>query len=155
MQRVPPEERGHKGASPGGPRHPLQGQKQQHGAGRMQQHARQVMAPRVQPVKLAVGQNREPCQRVPETSLQVAKSPLDALPVQPALDVSVLVHVNTVIAVDEVVARCRPEDGHRHGGQQEADQSGQGAQCPARPAHFSGIGVQAGAQPGLARALVP
>jgi len=86
----------------------------------VQQHAGQVVAAGTQAKELAVQQDREPGQRMPETSIQIGKGPANTLRVNTALHMRVPVNIDSIIEVHEVVAQAGQKDPNRQRKEQEA-----------------------------------
>ena len=117
---------GHQRAPPQGPRHPEERQEQDHGAPRVQQHARQVVPPGPQPVEVAVQHVRQPRERVVEPEVQGRERPPRVLPRHPRLHPQVRCHVDRVVVVDEAGQKQAGEDEdcpESQGHAQEEDQA--------------------------------
>ena len=84
VQRVDGEERGHQGARPQAAREEGQGQEEQRDVGRVQRHARRVMARGVEAEELDVEHVRHPGERVPVGRLHRGEGPGHRLGAQPA-----------------------------------------------------------------------
>src|ERR1035441_7762239 len=106
MQR---EQGSHESATPSGAGNELEDPEQKDGVGRMEQQASQVITLRVLPEKLTIQQERQPGQGMPETGIQIRKSPAYAFQTQTALDVAVRRDVNRVIIVHEAGMYGWPE----------------------------------------------
>ena len=86
MQRMPGEQRGHKGAGPQRIRQPEQQHEKQERVGRVKQDVDAMMRAGVQAEQLAVQHVRKPGQRMPVAGVPGREGPFDAGPGQAVLD---------------------------------------------------------------------
>ncbi len=114
-QRVQPKQRRQNGTPPEGPRHPPENQKHQDRINRVEQHARQVVTRRLQPIELAIQHVRQDRERMPVGRHRVAKGPAHAAPGQTTLHLRVPGDKGAVIETQEFVANRGQEcPGHDH-----------------------------------------
>ena len=104
----------HKCAAPQAPRHLSQCQKQKHRCRRVKRHVGQMMAARPQAINLAVRHVRQPRQRMPVTDASIGQRPSGSVQGQTLCHHRVLIHIQTVIVINELETRRLPEHGqHR------------------------------------------
>ena len=89
----------------------------------MQEQAGNVMAGRLQMVKLAVQHVRQPRQRVPVAGVQCRKRPLYALGRQPRLHSRIAADIIRIIQVNKTEPAHRPIGASRDERQEHADQN--------------------------------
>ena len=109
MERVQGEQGGNDGATPDCARHAAEQHEEQDGVGGVEQQARQVVAARAQAEQLAVQQEGQPGQRMPEARIQGCERPAKVSPGQALLDMGVLVNIDIVIKGDKAVVQGREE----------------------------------------------
>ncbi len=125
------KDRRHESAPPQEAGHLKQDQKKQNRRRRVEQHIRQVMSGRIQPVKLAIQHMRKPGERMPIGRMQMGKGPDDASSRQTARDVRILKDVIAVIKIDELMMNRLAEDHPGDCGQKKADPEDHPAVVPA------------------------
>ena len=113
------EDSGHQGTGPERRGHLPQGEEQEDGGGRMEQHAAQVMAPGGLLIDLPVEHVRQPGERMPVGGVEMAEGPDHVLPAQAAGDVRVAIDILVVVKVHEAVPDGPAED-RQDGHQEEA-----------------------------------
>jgi len=137
MQRVQSKQRGHQRAAPDGAGQALPQAEQQEGVGQVQQHAREVMAPRLQPIKLAIEHVRKPRQRMPVAGMETLARPREVFQGQPGLNPRVAADVVRVVVIDEAELEDRPVNRGNRQRQQQAKQEGPPGGTRRRPLKLS------------------
>ena len=109
-QRVEGEQRGHQGAAPERARHGAEDEEEQESVDDVEAQAGEVVPPRVHPVELRVGHEREPRERHPVPEVAGGEGPRDAVHGQAGADVWVLDDVPRIVQVHEAVMHQLPVD---------------------------------------------
>ena len=125
MQGMPGKQGSHQCAAPKRASHPPQQPEDQDGVGNMQDETGEVMACRLQPVKLKVQRVRQPGERMPVSCISGRKRPHQGPPAKTFLDPLIVGDIQWIVEVDEIVLQhpSIKQGGHRC--QQETDSPSQ------------------------------
>jgi hypothetical protein len=115
------EKGSHEGASPPGPRHPLQDEKEQDRIDPVKEDIDEMVGTRAWPEELAVEHVREPRQRMPIRHGSRRESPSNSLPRQAVLNDDVVPDIMGIIIVDEIEVPYLPIDERRRNDKKKDD----------------------------------
>jgi len=102
MQGMQSKESGDKGALPEGSRHPVKEPEQQQGAEDMKDDVGDMVSSGMKTIKLIIGHQGQPGQRMPEFCVGGRQCPADARQSDAGLDMMVVGNINIIIKIDEV-----------------------------------------------------